>query len=254
MQSKFLSQADANRFHLLAPSTLRAPAQLVLAARPPSWLAMVRTRRMLALTTTCLRLRSADFANTPPKVRLHHRGGLFDSLVRLLVTRCVKFIMALVSLAPPTTFAQSQVNIKIGADVMAKAEIQDEKLLIAHSTAGGLHQSFGLQLPGAANINVRLINQDSFPDIEVWHTDEGMGTYTIHYLFIYSNACKAFFQLTPKHSEVFVNLHVGRPGEALRYSGREIRKNRWRQYSQTPNHSAELTNCSKPQSAAHLEH
>ncbi len=169
------------------------------------------------------------------------------------MNRASTFIFSLVYLATQGAFAQDHVDFKLPTGVTATATLQDGKLIVAQDDAGGRRQSFDLQLPEAASVAVRHINQDAFPDLEVWHTDEGMGTYTIHYLFVYSIACHAFVQLTPKHTDVFMNLRLGRPGAALRYSGYEIRANRWREYSQAPDPSIELTNCSKLQSAAPLE-
>jgi len=46
-------------------------------------------------------------------------------------------------------------------------------------------------------------------DFAVWQIDDGMGTYTIHRIFVYQPKAGSFKELVPACGDGFANLHVG---------------------------------------------
>ena len=58
-------------------------------------------------------------------------------------------------------------------------------------------------------------NFDGFKDFSAWHTDDGMRTYTIHRVFIYSSIGKKFHEIKPTCSDQFLNLRVDRRKKQL---------------------------------------
>lgn len=51
-------------------------------------------------------------------------------------------------------------------------------------------------------------NRDGYKDFSVWHLDEGMGTYKIYKLFIFSPPEEKFEEIKPKCGDDFVNIRI----------------------------------------------
>lgn len=51
-------------------------------------------------------------------------------------------------------------------------------------------------------------NRDGYKDFSIWHLDEGMGTYKIHRLFVFSPADKKFKEIKPTCGDDFVNVRI----------------------------------------------
>lgn len=51
-------------------------------------------------------------------------------------------------------------------------------------------------------------NRDGYKDFSIWHLDEGMGTYKIYRLFIFSPADEKFKEIKPTCGNDFVNVRV----------------------------------------------
>ncbi|WP_350437369.1 XAC2610-related protein [Pseudocitrobacter faecalis] len=51
-------------------------------------------------------------------------------------------------------------------------------------------------------------NRDGYKDFSIWHLDEGMGTYKIYRLFIFSPPDKNFKEIKPTCGDDFVNLRI----------------------------------------------
>ena len=106
-------------------------------------------------------------------------------------------------------------------------KVVDGNVIITFASPRTRVQTFALQAPEGANFRLSRIDKDRSLDLEVWHLDEGMGTYTLHYLFLYSAQARQFVPLAPKCGSAFINLHIARPG-TLRYSTYDVSKHSWR--------------------------
>lgn len=51
-------------------------------------------------------------------------------------------------------------------------------------------------------------NRDGYEDFSVWHLDEGMGTYKIYRLFIFTPAEKKFKEIKPTCGDDFLNIRT----------------------------------------------
>jgi hypothetical protein len=58
-------------------------------------------------------------------------------------------------------------------------------------------------------------NFDGYKDFSVFHIDDGMGTYTVHYIFVYSPKANTFVELIPKCGHMFANLVRNKKGHTL---------------------------------------
>ncbi|MFS8980299.1 hypothetical protein PO002_38655 [Cupriavidus necator] len=65
------------------------------------------------------------------------------------------------------------------------------------------------------HIEIADYNFDGRLDFSVWHTDEGMGTYTLHRVFVFSKEKNEFIENFPKCNDEFINLKVDKKNKRL---------------------------------------
>jgi hypothetical protein len=58
-------------------------------------------------------------------------------------------------------------------------------------------------------------NFDGHSDFSVSHLDDGMGTYKIYQIYIYSNKDKKFHALQPKCGDEFINISLSKKNRSL---------------------------------------
>jgi hypothetical protein len=87
------------------------------------------------------------------------------------------------------------VTVKKGSDVKTeKIQVETEKNL---------------------KLSVDDYNFDGHPDFAISHIDDGMGTYTIYQIYIYSPKENKFVLLSPKCGDEFVNMVVSKKKRTL---------------------------------------
>lgn len=62
-------------------------------------------------------------------------------------------------------------------------------------------------------INLADYNFDGHMDFSLSHTDDGMGTYKIYQIYVFSPAEHKFVQLTPKCGDEFINVVLSKPSQ-----------------------------------------
>ncbi|TFB40199.1 hypothetical protein [Pseudomonas sp. F01002] len=87
--------------------------------------------------------------------------------------------------------------------VAVKSDTQSESRTIAFQAENELH------------VQIDDFNFDGVKDFSVWQIDDGMGTYTIHRIFVYQPEAGFFKELTPACGDDFANLLVEREKRAL---------------------------------------
>lgn len=65
------------------------------------------------------------------------------------------------------------------------------------------------------DINADDYNFDGKTDFSISHIDDGMGTYIIHQIYIYSAKKNRFIKLTPKCGDQFINVIVSKKRRML---------------------------------------
>lgn len=81
----------------------------------------------------------------------------------------------------------------------------------------GHTQSRELRVQAEKPLHIELddFNFDGAGDFAIWHVDDGMGTYTIHRVFIYNPTQGQFVERFPACGDEFLNLKVNKPGKFL---------------------------------------
>lgn len=87
--------------------------------------------------------------------------------------------------------------------VAVKSDTQSESRTIAFQAENELY------------VQIDDFNFDGAKDFAVWQIDDGMGTYTIHRVFVYQPEADCFKELTPACGDDFVNLRVERDKRTL---------------------------------------
>lgn len=70
------------------------------------------------------------------------------------------------------------------------------------------HGSVIIETEKKAHIEISDFNFDGKKDFSVWYTDDGMGTYTIHRVFLYSPKTLEFLEHFPQCGDEFINLKI----------------------------------------------
>nr|WP_246890093.1 hypothetical protein [Pseudomonas chlororaphis] len=105
-------------------------------------------------------------------------------------------------LAQPTTFSpDKEVNVTL---------VQDGTSLTVTSKgkSRSITETISFETEKALNIEINDFNFDGLKDFSVWYVDDGMGTYTIHRVFIYQPADGSFKELAPACGDEFLNLKL----------------------------------------------
>ncbi|WP_371221186.1 XAC2610-related protein [Pantoea dispersa] len=95
----------------------------------------------------------------------------------------------------------------ISANVFLK---DNNSLVVSILDAGKLVnvESIDVSSEKKNHITFEDYNHDGYKDFSIWHLDEGMSTYKIYRLFIFSPAGKKFIEVMSACGDEFVNVRV----------------------------------------------
>ncbi|MCE1969150.1 hypothetical protein LWT57_03885 [Enterobacter cloacae] len=116
-------------------------------------------------------------------------------------------ILTNISLACDNTL----LDINIAEDFSAKILLKDNDLLsisiLNHGKIASI-QKIDVSSEKKNHLAFEDYNRDGYKDLNVWHLDEGMGTYKIHRLFIFSLHEGKFKEIKPRCGDDFVNIRI----------------------------------------------
>ncbi|MGR6734875.1 XAC2610-related protein [Pseudomonas chlororaphis] len=105
-------------------------------------------------------------------------------------------------LAQPTTFSpDKEVNVTLAQDGTSLTVTSEGK-------SRSITETISFETEKTLNIEINDFNFDGLKDFSVWYVDDGMGTYTIHRVFIYQSADESFKELAPACGDEFLNLKL----------------------------------------------
>ncbi len=81
---------------------------------------------------------------------------------------------------------------------------------------GSKDRVISFQTEKIMHVEVGDYNFDGFQDFSVWYIDDGMGTYSIHRIFVYAPKDSSFKELKPVCVDEFLNLKVNKEKKVLR--------------------------------------
>ncbi|MGE8183700.1 XAC2610-related protein [Pseudomonas mandelii] len=101
-------------------------------------------------------------------------------------------------------------------NVQATLVLEDSMLTVAvKSDAYNESRTIAFKAENELHVEIDDFNFDGAKDFSVWQIDDGMGTYTIHRIFIYESEVGVFNELTPACGDDFANLRVERDKKTL---------------------------------------
>lgn len=80
---------------------------------------------------------------------------------------------------------------------------------------GSKDRVISFQTEKVMHVEVGNYNFDGFQDFSVWYVDDGMGTYSIHRIFVYAPKDSSFKELKPVCGDEFLNLKVNKEKRIL---------------------------------------
>lgn len=87
--------------------------------------------------------------------------------------------------------------------------------VVVKSDAHSESRTIAFQAENELHVQIDDFNFDGAKDFAVWQINDGMGTYTIHRIFVYQPEAAFFKELNPDCGDDFVNLRVEREKRAL---------------------------------------
>jgi hypothetical protein len=87
--------------------------------------------------------------------------------------------------------------------------------VVVKSDAHSESRTIAFQAENELHVQIDDFNFDGAKDFAVWQIDDGMGTYTIHRIFVYQPEAAFFKELNSDCGDDFVNLRVEREKRAL---------------------------------------
>ncbi|UVM50272.1 hypothetical protein LOY38_28790 [Pseudomonas sp. B21-015] len=89
-------------------------------------------------------------------------------------------------------------------------------LTVTVQAKNGSKDVISFQTEKVMHVEVGDYNFDGFQDFSVWYIDDGMGTYSIHRIFVYAPKNSSFKELKPACGDEFLNLKVNKEKKILR--------------------------------------
>jgi len=87
--------------------------------------------------------------------------------------------------------------------------------VITEGKNGSKTEAISFQTEKAMHVEIDDYNFDRLKDFSVWYIDDGMGTYSIHRIFIYIPENSTFKELSPACGDEFINLKVDKAKRIL---------------------------------------
>lgn len=87
--------------------------------------------------------------------------------------------------------------------------------LSIHGAFGDSKETIAVDTEKRLKITVEDYNFDGHPDFAISHVDDGMGTYQIYQVYVYSTKENKFVPLVPQCGDEFINLVVSKGARTL---------------------------------------
>jgi hypothetical protein len=117
-------------------------------------------------------------------------------------------------------FARGSTQDKISfppiVGVMAEISIHDQSVnLTVTNGSSATQQTIQIETEKALKISTEDYNFDGVQDFAISHLDDGMGTYTIYQIYVFSAKNRKFEVLQPKCGDEFINVSISRKNRTL---------------------------------------
>jgi hypothetical protein len=126
-----------------------------------------------------------------------------------LVSSLLGLLWTVPVFAEVTTFSPIK-NVEVSLELEGSA-----LRVVVKSDAHSESKTIAFQAENELHVQIDDFNFDGAEDFAVWQIDGGMGTYTIHRIFVYQSEAFFFKELTPACGDDFANLRVERDKRAL---------------------------------------
>ncbi|ATE75019.1 hypothetical protein AF70_00035670 [Pseudomonas sp. KD5] len=100
-------------------------------------------------------------------------------------------------------------------NVEAMLEVNGPKVKVTVQVDAREPRTIDFAAEKSLHVAIDDFNFDGMKDFSVWQIDDGMGTYTIHRIFIYRPKTADFEEVQPDCGDGFVNLRVDKKRKVL---------------------------------------
>lgn len=110
------------------------------------------------------------------------------------------------------------VSVRFSVDDTTSATVTIFNSKVRYTLSNGQENSSGefeVQTETQKKITYSDYNFDGEIDFSIWYIDEGMGSNTIHRVFLYSRNKRTFVEYQPRCADEFINLKVDKENKKL---------------------------------------
>jgi hypothetical protein len=131
---------------------------------------------------------------------------MFFNLLRL--NRLIRFVFVSVLSANAVAKDNGAVFTPDAGVVVKLAAGEQEVNVTIDGQKGQVEQKIVVETEHKLTITVEDYNFDGYKDFSISHLDDGMGTYSIYQVYLYSPKSERFVTLTPACGDEFINLRL----------------------------------------------
>ncbi|MGE8179168.1 XAC2610-related protein [Pseudomonas fluorescens] len=109
------------------------------------------------------------------------------------------------------TYPSSDLKTTFNPVNNVEATLKLDGSILTISVKGDVHAettTINFEALNELHVQIDDFNFDGMKDFAVWQIDDGMGTYTIHRIFVYQPEAGSFKELVPACGDGFANLRV----------------------------------------------
>lgn len=136
--------------------------------------------------------------------------------MRVIKTSLVTFLT--LTLATPAVWGLQSHGLSFWPTPKVRAEISAKGREVSVTLKNGSYvttKKIQVETEKSLKLLVDDYNFDGYPDFSISHVDDGMGTYTIYQLYVYSAKENKFNMLQPQCGDEFINIVVSRTKRSL---------------------------------------
>ncbi|WBS04836.1 hypothetical protein OU994_11440 [Pseudoduganella sp. SL102] len=138
----------------------------------------------------------------------HYQQDVMNQL-KILAFASLLLALSEARAANPTVFSpRNGISAKVLIDgTVVRYEVRTGK------TVNG--DEIDIHTENLLNVELADYNFDGYQDFAIHHIDDGKGTYTLFYIYVYSPKANTFINLRPKCGDEFVNVRINRKTRTL---------------------------------------
>lgn len=132
-----------------------------------------------------------------------------------MITRIISVFLTLLS--ANSAACNNHLELRPADGMIIKADVEETELVYSISLKDEIKTNrIKFDTEKRLYLGSDDLNFDGYPDIFAWHTDEGMGSFSVYRIFIYLPKNNNFIENLPNCGDQFLNLKIDKKHKKIR--------------------------------------